>query len=219
MVFKRRDKRSVFTTAKEFLWPRGGWARAFYYIRHRLQRLPGQPETIARGIAAGVFTTFTPFYGLHLITAALIARVIQGNILAALLGTFFGNPLTYLPIGVVSLQLGHFFLGNERVSHGEHLSFFGKFVQAAEDLRHNLVALFTGGPVEWDGLELFFSDVFLPYMVGGIVPGLITSVIVYYLSVPLLRAYQTRRKGALKERLLKLKNFSSKSVDGTNRMD
>ena len=31
----------------EFLWPRGGWARAYYYVKHRLKRLPDTPERIA----------------------------------------------------------------------------------------------------------------------------------------------------------------------------
>ena len=110
MVFKRRDRRSIVQAVLDFLWPRGGWTRAFYYVQHRLRRLPGSPERIARGIWAGVFTTFTPFYGLHFIFAALVSRLVQGNLLAALLSTFFGNPLTYIPIGVVSLQTGHFLL-------------------------------------------------------------------------------------------------------------
>jgi hypothetical protein len=42
-------------------------------------------------------------------------------------------------------------------------------------------------------------------MIGGIAPGLIMALIVYYLSLPLVIAYQKRRKGFLKEKLLSLK--------------
>ena len=77
MVFKRRDRRSPLTVVREFMWPRGGWRRAFYYVRHRVNRLPDTPEKIARGVWAGVFTTFTPFYGFHFITAAIIAWVMK----------------------------------------------------------------------------------------------------------------------------------------------
>lgn len=113
MVFKRRDRRPILDVLLRFFWPKGGWGRAFYYVKHRLHRLPDTPQRIARGIFAGVYTTFTPFYGLHFIHAAALARVMNGNILAALLATFFGNPLTYLPIGIVSLKTGHFLLGND----------------------------------------------------------------------------------------------------------
>ena len=101
MVFKRRDRRSALRVVGEALYPRGGWGRAFEYVKHRVRRLPDSPERIARGIWAGVFVTFTPFFGLHFIFAALIARMMQGNILASLMATFFGIPLTYVPIGVL----------------------------------------------------------------------------------------------------------------------
>ena len=94
MVFKRRDRRAVINIMRDLLWPKGGWSRAFQYVKHRVRRLPDTPERIARGIWVGVFITFTPFYGLHIVAAILLARVFKGNALAALLATFVGNPLT-----------------------------------------------------------------------------------------------------------------------------
>ena len=92
MVFRRRDPRPPLRIVGELLWPKGGWKRAFLYVKHRVRRLPDSPERIPRGIWAGVFTTFTPFYTLHFVVAAIIARIMNGNILAALSATFFGNP-------------------------------------------------------------------------------------------------------------------------------
>ena len=204
MVFKRRDRRSVLRVVAEFLYPPGGWARAFEYVKHRVRRLPDSPERIARGIWAGVFVTFSPFYGLHFVSAILISRIMQGNILASLMATFFGNPLTYLPIGLISLQTGHWLLGTE-FEEGSHRSFAGKFVDAAGDLQHNFWAMFTDKTADWHGLEVFYNEVFFPYMVGGIMPGVITATVCYYLSVPLIRAYQHRRKGAIKAKLAAIK--------------
>ena len=119
MVFKRRNPKPFLRAVWEFFWPRGGWARAFHYVKHRVRRLPDRPERIARGIWAGVFTTFTPFYGMHFVTAALIAYLMRGNILAAMMATFFGNPLTYVPIGVIALQTGHWLLGSEIKESGK----------------------------------------------------------------------------------------------------
>ncbi|WP_370229114.1 DUF2062 domain-containing protein [Cognatishimia sp.] len=209
MVFKRRDRRSILQAVLDFLWPRGGWTRAFYYIRHRLRRLPGSPERIARGVWAGVFSTFTPFYGLHFIFAALVSRLVQGNLLAALLSTFFGNPLTYIPIGVVSLQTGHFLLGTE-FEPGSERSLIQKFTDAGGDLMHNFWAIFSDAKMDWMGLHVFWNEVFYPYMIGGILPGIVAATIAYYLSVPVIRAYQKRRAkqiqkkfDALKERAVK----------------
>jgi uncharacterized protein (DUF2062 family) len=204
LVFKRRDRRSFLRATLDFLWPRGGWTRAFYYIRHRLRRLPGSPERIARGVWAGVFVTFTPFYGLHFIAAALVARIVQGNLLAALLCTFFGNPLTYIPIGVVSLQTGHFLLGTE-FEPGSERSLIRKFTDAGGDLMHNFWALFSDAEVDWHGLHIFWNEVFYPYLIGGILPGILTATIAYYLSVPVIRAYQKRRAKQIQKKLEALK--------------
>jgi uncharacterized protein (DUF2062 family) len=204
LIFKRRDPKTYLRAAVEFIWPRGGWARAFHYVRHRLRRLPDSPERIARGMWAGVFAAFTPFYGMHFIVAALTARVMRGNIFAALMGTFFGNPLTYFPIGLSALKTGHWLLGTE-MEEGAHRSFAGKFWDAAADLWYNLMAVLMGKPTDWRGLSVFFDEVFYPYLVGGIIPGIIASTVVYYVSVPLIRAYQHRRKGVIKAKFEALK--------------
>ncbi|MDV4146224.1 DUF2062 domain-containing protein [Shimia sp. FJ5] len=204
MVFKRRDKRPIYQIVFDFFWPKGGWTRAFYYVRHRLRRLPGTPEFIARGIWAGVFTTFTPFYGMHFVVAALVSRVINGNLLAALLGTFFGNPLTYLPIGVISLKTGHFLLGTQ-FDEGAHRSLVGKFAHAGLDLWRNVGALFTDRDADWTALRLFWNEVFFPYLVGGILPGIIAGTVAYYISVPVIRAYQKRRTAKIQKKMAALR--------------
>lgn len=218
MVFKRRDKKGLLRGTADMVYPRGGWARAFHYVKHRVRRLPGSPERIARGVWAGVFTTFTPFYGLHFIVAAVIARVMQGNILAALMATFFGNPLTYFPIGLISLKTGNWLLGTE-FQDGLHRSFGGKFIDAGRDLKDNVVALVTGQELDWTGLAVFYDEVFFPYLVGGIIPGIITSTIAYYLSVPLIRAYQKRRKGAIKAKLEAIKRKAAARSDAKRKAD
>ena len=203
MVFKRRDRRSPGRAVLEALYPRGGWRRAFDYVKHRIRRLPDTPEKIGRGVWAGVFAAWTPFYGLHFIVAAILAKVLRGNILASLLGTFFGNPLTYVPIGVIALQAGHWIMGR---SHRGDLDrgLGAQFAGAGRDLWHNLTAIFTPEHAHWSRLAGFYDEVFLPYLIGGIIPGLVTATAAYYLIVPLIAAYQNRRRKLLGARLGKL---------------
>ncbi len=217
MVFKRRDRRSPVQIASEFVYPRGGWTRAFHYVKHRVRRLPDSPERIARGIGAGVFAAFTPFYGLHFVVAAVCARLINGNILAALSGTFFGNPLTYVPIGVVCLQTGHFLLGTE-FQEGDTQGLMRKFANALRDLKDNLIAMFTDRVADWHGLGVFYREVFYPYLVGGILPGLLAAAICYYLSLPLIRTYQQRRRDKIKAKFDEIKRLaeSGAAVPVTN---
>ena len=218
MIFKRRDPKPTLRALAEFLWPRGGWARAFHYVKHRMRRLPDSPERIARGIWAGIFTSFTPFFGLHFIIAALIARIMRGNMLAALMGTFFGNPLTYLPIGLSALATGHWVLGTQ-VDANEHRSFGEKFIDAGRDLQDNFVALFSGAPQDWSHLAVFFDEVFYPYLIGGILPGIISATVAYYLSVPVLRAYQKRRKGLIKAKFEALKRKTAAKAEARRGTD
>lgn len=204
MVFRRRDRRPPLRALADFLWPRGGWGRAFLYVKHRVRRLPDSPERIARGIWAGVFTTFTPFYGLHFLVAAIIARLMNGNILASLSATFFGNPLTYVPIGVASLQTGHWLLGTEFDEEVDK-SLVGKFLAAGGDLKDNMFALFLDQPADWQGLYLFYNEVFYPYMIGGVIPGVIAATVCYVLSLPVIRVYQQRRRAKIKAKFEAIK--------------
>ena len=198
MVFKRRTPKSWALWALHLIWPQGGWGRAAHYVKHRVRRLPDSPDRISRGIFAGVFTTFCPFYGFHFFIAAGLAKLGRGNILAALMATFFGNPLTYLPIGVISLKTGHFLLGTE---FEENMNLGSRFAGAGRDLKDNFKAIFTDDRADWSRLGGFYDEVFFPYMIGGIIPGIIAGAICYYLSLPIITAYQNRRKGRLKAKL------------------
>ena len=218
MVFKRRDKLPWWKATLQFLLPKSGWARAFQYVKHRVRRLPDPPHRIARGIFAGVFVTFSPFFGLHFFLAAGLAWVIRGNIVASLLSTFVGNPLTFVPIGAASLQTGYFILGLRGVEDLQTQGTVGgKFVDAGRDLRDNIWALFTDERADWTRLAVFFDEVFFPYMVGGLVPGVITALLFYYLSLPVIQAYQNRRKGLLKAKLVAIKEKATAKAKAKSR--
>lgn len=210
MVFKRRDRRSIWKIVSEFIYPKGGWARAFEYVKHRVRRLPDTPEKIARGVMAGVATTFTPFFGLHFVVAAVLAKLMRGNMLAALMATFFGNPLTYLPIAWTSLTTGHWLLGTnldrEMLREGGRgaCNLGCQFSTALNDLWHNFLALFTADKMDWTGLSIFYDETFYPFMVGSLIAGAIAGVIAYYVTLPLVAAYQNRRRKVLREKLKKL---------------
>lgn len=196
VIFKRRTPKSWALWFWHLIWPQGGWGRAATYVKHRVRRLPDDPYRISRGVACGVFTTFTPFYGFHFVIAAILARAFRGNILAAIMSTFFGNPLTYVPISVAALETGYFLLGREM--HMGDYKLGQRFSGAGADLWANFLAIFTDATADWQRLGQFYDDLFLPYMVGGVLPGLLCAFICYKLSAPVISAYQNRRRGRLK---------------------
>jgi len=206
MVFKRRKKLSYWRWIVEAFYPRSGWKRAGSYVWHRLRRLPDTPHKIARGVGAGVFVSFTPLFGFHFVLAVLLSMLIRGNFIAAVLATFFGNPLTFPFIAGGSLTLGHWILGRDG-SVADHASTLKLFGQAAGDFWHNFATMFGGGTVDWTASHDFFVHVFLPYLVGGIGPGIIAGVICYFLTLPLITAYQ---KGRNSRRIARWKDRKTK---------
>jgi hypothetical protein len=198
VVFKRRTPRSWLQFLADGFYPKGGWSRAVSYVVHRLRRLPDAPHKIARGVAVGVFVSFTPFFGFHFVFAAVFAFLLQGNILASLLATFVGNPLTFPIIATVSLELGNWMLGTPG---GIPLpQVFAAFSQASVELWMNFKAIFTPEINHWDRLADFFWQVFWPYLVGGLIPGIIASIVAYMLALPAVSAYQKRRVKKLRSR-------------------
>jgi uncharacterized protein (DUF2062 family) len=198
-MFRRRNRRTNLELMRESVYPRAGFWRAFQYVAHRLRRLPDEPHRIARGIFAGVFVSFTPLFGLHLMLAALLAWLLRGNILAALLATFFGNPLTTPVIAYTSVRLGHRLLGID--APVDVLSIIAAFGNAGSELWHNFRAIFTTDVTQWSSLAAFFHTIFWPYLVGGLLPGLAVGLAVYWASIPVARAYQEIRAAKARTRL------------------
>lgn len=184
--------------ASDIVYPRGGWLRAGQYALHRLRRLPDQPHRIGRGVAAGAFISFTPLFGFHLLGAMGLALAIRGNVLASVIGSFVGNPLTLPFIAVVSTGLGRRMLGVEgRMTPG---AIFEAFSSAGRQILHNMMSVFDHRVAEWDRLHDFAQQIFLPYLVGGLIPGLITAAVFHYTTVPLVKAYHQRRVERLARR-------------------
>lgn len=179
--------------------PRKGWRRGFEYVGRRVQRLPDTPHKIALGLAAGAFASFTPFFGLHFLLAAVLAIVVRANVMASLLGTFIGNPLTFPFIAASALGLGRWLLGR---NHGgsEFAEIAHAFGEAWGGITLTVQSWFGMGPSALDRLTVFFHDLFLPYLVGGVPPGLATAAATYILSRPLIAAYQQRRRIRLMDR-------------------
>ena len=200
---------------REFLYPRNGFRRAVEYLGHRLKRLPDSPNKVAKGIAVGVFTSFTPFFGFHFVIAAALAWTLRGNILAAIIGTFFGNPATFPVIVAVNLWLGCevFGLGDHGGSGFEFEVVAVAFAKAFLGLWTAVKSLFWDVETPFALLSDFMTDLFIPYLVGGFLPGLFCSIVVYLIAVPTVQAYQKRRRDRLRKRAVaRLKAQAAKAA-------
>ncbi|MFA7382367.1 MAG: DUF2062 domain-containing protein [Desulfurivibrionaceae bacterium] len=81
----------------------------YYYLK--FLRLQGDPHSLALGVAIGIFVGITPTVPLHTALILILAWLLRGNILAALLAaTAVSNPLTWLPQYYFSWRLGSWLL-------------------------------------------------------------------------------------------------------------
>lgn len=189
--------------ASDMIYPRGGWRRAGTYVLHRVRRLPDQPHRIGRGVAAGVFVSFTPLFGFHFLSAAACAWLIGGNILAALLATFVGNPITFPLIAMMAVSLGRELLGLNGSLGPQQI--FAEFSAASGELWHNIRAPFSPEDAHWGHLAEFFQQIYWPYVVGGVLIGLVVSIAAHYLTVPVIRAYHRRREKKMAARIARVR--------------
>jgi len=199
MVFKRRDKLHWVETLRSYVLPRAGWWRTLVYLGHRLRRIPDSPTRIARGVAFGIFISFSPLFGFHIILALLMAKVFRANILAALAGTAIGNPVTFPFIIGAALKIGTFVLGRNTAEHD--LKRVGAaFREATQAIWESFKALFGYGHNQLAGLSDFFSEVLLPYAIGGTILGLAFAFAGFYITKPIILTYQKlRRKNLAKK--------------------
>ncbi len=174
-MFRRRVSMTFPQRAREFLWPRMGWLRAGAYLRHRVARLPGSPYSIAAGLACGAAVSFTPFIGLHFVSAALIAWLIGGSVIASAIGTAVGNPWTFPFVWWGTLRLGELILGSSRA--------------AEVPPRISLHYIFDH-PFE----------VLLPMTVGGAICAVAVWIVVYFPTRYFVERYQRLRSERLRRR-------------------
>lgn len=198
MLFKRRDPLGWGAWLREMVYPRSGLKRATMYVVHRMRRLPDTPHRVARGVFAGSLIGFLPLPGLQFVAAWIAARLVKGNLLAALLATFNTNPITTPFFAVLAMTLGHRIMGIDRPLSAEYIG--AAFAGAGRDLWRNFLAIFGPETTHWGGLIRFWHEIYVPYFIGALLPGLVLSGIFYYITIPLVAAYQRARASRARER-------------------
>ena len=120
-------------------------------------------RSVAGGVAIGLFTGLIPG-PLQVLTGTLLAVVFRVNLPAMVVGTFWTNPFTIVPIYIVAYHIGSFFLG---VPH--------------PDVSPQPVPLESQGwldmiPALWD----WFTGMGKPLALGLVLLGLIVSFVGYF---------------------------------------
>tara|TARA_B100000287_G_scaffold37855_3_gene34770 strand:- start:213 stop:818 length:606 start_codon:yes stop_codon:yes gene_type:complete len=192
MVFKRRKSLPIARKVREWLFPEKGWSRAAEYMMARIKRLPDSPKNISFGVAIGVFVSFSPFFGVHVLLAFLIARSLRVNILAAVLGTFMGNPITFPIIAALNFKIGELFI-NVKTEEASSKTFLQQLVDVSYAFYGNVGVMMRGESTDFSAILEFFYGIFLPYLVGGFILGVASGVVSYFIMLPIIVTYKARK--------------------------
>jgi len=144
------------------------------YVRERLRGLvqfDEPPRRLAAAFALGIFIAFSPWLGLHIISAVALAWLFRLNKVVVITASLLNNPWTIVPMYVFCLWSG--------------IRITGQDASLPE--------------IAWD--RLGFSDIFtvlkpflLPFIAGTIVVGAIAAVISYVIFAWAVKRYRRSEK-------------------------
>ena len=189
-MFRRRKPLSVLKQLRAVIWPERGFRRLFAYLIQRIIRLPGTPASIASGFASGVAASFTPFLGLHFILAGALALLLRGNVLASAIGTFFGNPWTFILIWLADYEVGLRVIHAFGYGASLHVLSIDELVAIMGNVMRFLS--FTGNTTLAD-LSRDIEQVFMPMLIGGTVLGVIAWVSSFVLTLWAVKGWRLHR--------------------------
>lgn len=185
MIFKRRIPPTLAEQVRILLWPRRSWSRSLRYACLRLMRVRATPHQLALGFSVGVIAAITPLVGIQMLIAGIIAIVLHASFAAAMLGTFFGNPLTWAIVWPATYTTGCYLLGTPcAVQTGDLIqrlsSFWDSFWQLSPD---TMAAAFH---LVWPYIE--------PMLMGTLPVGAAIGLFCYIFCKRAAIAHQERRR-------------------------
>ena len=130
--------------------------------------MPASNYAISSGFACGSMVSFTPLLGLHFILALIFAYLIRGNLIAALIGTVVGNPLTFPFIWWLIYKVGTF------VTTIKHVTLSNK--------------------INFEMIVNQTYEIFFPMFVGGIIIAPLVWITTYFVIYSFISSYKKRKK-------------------------
>lgn len=157
------------------------WIRLLRSLRYgylRIVRIKAPAESIALGLALGVFAGCMPFLSLQMVIAVSLAFVLRASKIAAALGTWWTNPFNWALVFPLFYMLGRVFVPGEVA-----LLSIGDLAQLS------LSELFQRG---WKWL--------LITTLGGVIAGIPMAMLTYIFTLRGVRMYHNARAARRRER-------------------
>ena len=153
-----------------------------HFIRYqliRLHRLAEDSHAISLGAAWGIFVSFTPFLGFHLILCTLLCIILGGSKLASWISSLVGNPATF-PL---------FFWADHRLGSWM-MDFFGIPRDASVELSFENLS--------FDALFSDMSNIITPILFGAIILAPLAAASGYWATYKFVELTRHRRMERMK---------------------
>ncbi len=161
--------KTIFTSHRQSKRFRQNWRRKLHYFYLRFLRLRGSPESIARGLAAGVFAGLFPFIATQTLIAILIAALIRGNKIVAAAATWISNPFTAVPLYAFNFQIGRWLLNSQETF-------------SPEDFQ------------SWENMMDLGTEFLTDLLLGCLVVGTIASISTYFVGLRIIQRVRNRKR-------------------------
>jgi len=200
-MFQRRTPLTKSQSILYALWPQMGWWRLLKYYRACIVRMSSSAESIAVNLAGGSAMSFTPFFGIHVFSAMGFAWLIgvRMNLVAAMVGTFVGNPWTFPFLFTASYFMGSWVM-----------DLFGFYQDTGLTINPDIVE--QQGENILSHIWQNFTELFVPTAIGGTIMAIISYPFYYLLYLYMVRGAQRARKLRMKKRQRALFNRKSKGA-------
>jgi uncharacterized protein len=170
----------------ELVWPSMGAKAWLRWVLLTLVRQAENPHKVALGFAVGVWVSFVPILGTHLLVAAVACYALRASFMAAFVGSWVGNPWTYYAMWWCGYQLGHRLLGLPEI-----------------DIKSLLSGTFSLSMV-WYNAEVFWHGVIFPALIGGLIVGVPLSAPFYFVVRWQVRKFIKARRKRVQVKLNKV---------------
>jgi hypothetical protein len=137
-----------------------------------LLSLNDTPERVAKSAALGIFISITPTFGIHTFVALNIAVLFRINKAAAVLGSFFNNHLTAIPIYYICYKVGTFITGKN--------------------------VDFSIKPLSFSRYLHLGVDVLIPLWIGSIIVGVLIGFPMFFIIRYVLKKYKEKKYDTFK---------------------
>lgn len=167
----------LFSRHRKLRGSKNSFRRSLKYFYWRLVRLQGRPESLARGLACGVFAGLFPFAGSQTLLALLLAFLFRGNKILATVGPWISNPFTSVPIYLFNFEVGKWLLHD---STKTEVSF-----------------------ESWQEVMKLGSEIVLPLFVGCVAVGFVCAIFSYFFGLWLIRRVHASSQQRYRRKRLK----------------